>query len=60
MVAHPAQQDRLRAACLGVPPATDRPVLVACAERLLRDLAFVPPPGVSHARAGTANPAPST
>ena len=25
MVAHPAQQDRLRAVCLGVPPATDRP-----------------------------------
>ena len=56
----PAQQDRLRAACLGVPPATDRPVLVACAERLLRDLAFVLRQAFQRPRAGTANPAPST
>jgi len=56
----PAQQDRLRAACLGVPPATDRPVLVACAARLLRDLAFVLRQAFQRPRAGTANPAPST
>jgi len=55
----PAQQDRLRAACLGVPPATDRPVLVACAARLLRDLAFVLRQAFQRPRAGTANPAPS-
>ncbi len=55
----PAQQDRLRAACLGVPPATDRPVLVACAARLLRDLAFVLRQAFPRPRAGTANPAPS-
>ena len=56
----PAQQDRLRAACLGVPPATDRPVLVACAARLLRDLAFVLRQAFPRPRARTANPAPST
>ncbi|MEZ5579359.1 MAG: hypothetical protein R3F40_08065 [Candidatus Competibacteraceae bacterium] len=56
----PAQQDRLRAACLGVPPATDRPVLVECAARLLRDLAFVLRQAFQRPRAGTANPAPST
>lgn len=56
----PAQQDRLRAACLGVPPATDRPVLVACAEQLLRDLACVLRQAFPRPRAGTANPAPST
>lgn len=56
----PAQQDRLRAACLGVPPATDRPVLVACAERLLRDLVCVLRQAFPRPRVGTANPAPST
>lgn len=56
----PAQQDRLRAACLGVPPATDRPVLVEGAERLLRDLALVLRQAFKRPRAGTANPAPST
>jgi len=56
----PAQQDRLRAACLGVPPATDRPVLVECAARLLRDLVCVLRQAFPRPRAGTANPAPST
>lgn len=55
----PAQQDRLRAACLGVPPATDRPVLVECAARLLRDLVCVLRQAFPRPRAGTANPAPS-
>jgi len=59
VVATPAQQDRLRAACLGVPPATDRPVLVACAERLLRDLALVLRQAFKRPRVGTAGPAPS-
>ena len=55
----PAQQSRLRAACLGVPPATDRPVLVECAERLLRDLVHLLRQAFQRPRAGTAGPAPS-
>ncbi|MEI2806778.1 MAG: hypothetical protein V9G18_12810 [Albidovulum sp.] len=56
----PAQQSRLRAACLSVPPATDRPVLVECAERLLRDLVHILRQAFQRPRAGTAGPAPST
>jgi hypothetical protein len=56
----PAQQSRLRAACLSVPPATDRPVLVECAERLLRDLVHLLRQAFQRPRAGTAGPAPST
>ena len=53
------QQSRLRAACLGVPPATDRPALVECAARLLRDLAAVLRQAFQRSRARTASPAPS-
>ncbi|MBK8176955.1 MAG: hypothetical protein IPK66_17340 [Rhodospirillales bacterium] len=56
----PAQQSRLRVACLGVPPTMDRPVLVACAERLLRDLVCVLRQAFQRPRARTAGPAPST
>lgn len=55
----PEQQSRLRAACLGVPPATDRPALVECAARLLRDLASVLRQAFQRPRAKTARPAPS-
>jgi len=55
----PAQQSRLRAACLGVPPATDRPVLVECAERLLRDLVHLLRQAFQRPRAGATRPAPS-
>ena len=55
----PAQQSRLRAACLGVPPVADRPALVEGAERLLRDLALVLRQAFQRPRVGTAGPAPS-
>ena len=55
----PEQQSRLRAACLGVPPTTDRPALTECAARLLRDLASGLRQAFQRSRAKTASPAPS-
>lgn len=56
----PEQQHRLRAACFAVPPPTDRPALVECAERLLHDLAHLLRQAFQQPCAGGAGSAPST